>query len=181
MKSLSKVAAVMLAASIMFSMAACNKGGSKGHSGQKITSDMPWFEANRFEVETGIDPDKELEFNYSQLIGSDEKQIAVFTQGSYKYPENVDWSTFDYNAYQISGITLVDKATRKTAKYIDLMSLKGVGYVDSASYSDGKLTLDVNEYDEKTNTMRTKPGTYEILYGNSSQDKDLKKLTVTIN
>ena len=36
-------------------------------------------------------------------------------------------------------------------------------------------------WDAETNTMRTKPGTYEIFYGNSSQDKDLKKLTVTIN
>ena len=35
-------------------------------------------------------------------------------------------------------------------------------------------------WDAETNTMRTKPGSYEILYGNSSQDKDLKKLTVTI-
>jgi beta-glucosidase len=35
-------------------------------------------------------------------------------------------------------------------------------------------------WDPETNTMRTKPGSYEILYGNSSQDKDLKKLTVTI-
>ena len=35
-------------------------------------------------------------------------------------------------------------------------------------------------WDSETNTMRTKPGQYEVLYGNSSQDKDLKKLTVTI-
>jgi beta-glucosidase len=34
-------------------------------------------------------------------------------------------------------------------------------------------------WDAETNTMRTKPGQYEILYGNSSQDKDLKKLPVT--
>ena len=31
-------------------------------------------------------------------------------------------------------------------------------------------------WDPETNTMRTKPGSYEILYGNSSQDKDLKKI-----
>ena len=35
-------------------------------------------------------------------------------------------------------------------------------------------------WDPETNTMRTKPGTYEVLYGNSSQDKDLKKTTITI-
>ena len=35
-------------------------------------------------------------------------------------------------------------------------------------------------WDAETNTMRTKPGSYEILYGTSSADKDLKKLTVKL-
>ena len=46
-----------------------------------------------------------------------------------------------------------------------------------------ELNLDKKSFefwDAETNTMRTKSGSYEILYGNSSQDKDLKKLTVTI-
>jgi beta-glucosidase len=33
-------------------------------------------------------------------------------------------------------------------------------------------------WDAETNTMRTKSGQYELLYGTSSQDKDLKKLNV---
>ena len=33
-------------------------------------------------------------------------------------------------------------------------------------------------FDTQTNTMRTKPGSYEIYYGDSSQDKDLKKVVV---
>ena len=35
-------------------------------------------------------------------------------------------------------------------------------------------------WDAESNTMRTKPGRYEILYGSSSQDKDLKCQTITI-
>jgi beta-glucosidase len=35
-------------------------------------------------------------------------------------------------------------------------------------------------WDAETNTMRTKPGKYEILYGTSSQDKDLKKIAITL-
>ena len=35
-------------------------------------------------------------------------------------------------------------------------------------------------WDAETNTMRTKSGTFELLYGTSSADKDLQKLTVTI-
>lgn len=43
------------------------------------------------------------------------------------------------------------------------------------------LTLDCKAFefwDAETNTMRTKSGSYELYYGNSSQDKDLKKLMI---
>ncbi|MBO7068970.1 MAG: glycoside hydrolase family 3 C-terminal domain-containing protein [Bacteroidaceae bacterium] len=44
-----------------------------------------------------------------------------------------------------------------------------------------KLTNKSFEFwDPETNTMRVKPGKYEILVGTSSQDKDLKKLNVII-
>ena len=36
-------------------------------------------------------------------------------------------------------------------------------------------------WDAESNTMRTKSGKYEILYGTSSQDKDLKTLNVNVN
>ena len=45
-----------------------------------------------------------------------------------------------------------------------------------------KLTLDHKSFefwDPETNTMRVKPGKYEILIGNSSSDKDLKKLSLS--
>ncbi|MBQ7513659.1 MAG: glycoside hydrolase family 3 C-terminal domain-containing protein [Prevotella sp.] len=47
-----------------------------------------------------------------------------------------------------------------------------------------KLTLDRKSFefwDAETNTMRVKPGKYEILVGTSSADKDLRKLEVSIN
>jgi beta-glucosidase len=44
-----------------------------------------------------------------------------------------------------------------------------------------KLTNNSFEFwDSETNTMRVKPGKYEILVGTSSQDKDLKKLNISI-
>ena len=44
-----------------------------------------------------------------------------------------------------------------------------------------KLTNNSFEFwDPETNTMRVKPGKYEILVGTSSQDKDLKKLSISI-
>ena len=45
------------------------------------------------------------------------------------------------------------------------------------------ITLDKKSFefwDAETNTMHTKSGTFELLYGTSSADKDLQKLTVTI-
>jgi beta-glucosidase len=47
-----------------------------------------------------------------------------------------------------------------------------------------KLTLDNKSFefwDPETNTMRVKSGKYEILVGNSSSDKDLKKLSLSLN
>ena len=45
------------------------------------------------------------------------------------------------------------------------------------------LTLERSSFeffDVETNTMRVKPGTYEVLCGSSSLDNDLKKMTITI-
>ena len=47
---------------------------------------------------------------------------------------------------------------------------------------DGKAGRKSFEFwDSETNTMRVKPGEYEILVGTSSQDKDLQKLTISLH
>ena len=66
-----------------------------------------------------------------------------------------------------------------------LKSLRGFKKVqlNPGQTTTATIALDKKSFefwDAETNTMRTKSGSYEILYGNSSQDKDLKKLTVTI-
>ena len=66
-----------------------------------------------------------------------------------------------------------------------LKSLRAFKRVDvkAGQTVDAKLTLDRKSFefwDEESNTMRVKSGNYEVLIGNSSQDKDLKRLTVTI-
>ena len=44
-----------------------------------------------------------------------------------------------------------------------------------------RLTRDSFEFfDPETNTMRVKPGTYELLYGTSSKNSDLKSVRVTL-
>lgn len=66
-----------------------------------------------------------------------------------------------------------------------LKSLRAFQRVDLKGGETVNVTLKLDEksfefWDPETNTMRTKPGKYEILYGNSSMDKDLKKMTITL-
>ncbi len=65
-----------------------------------------------------------------------------------------------------------------------LKSLRGFQRVEvkAGETSTATITLDAKSFefwDAATNTMRTKPGQYEILYGTSSRDNDLKRMTIT--
>jgi beta-glucosidase len=64
-----------------------------------------------------------------------------------------------------------------------LKSLRAFQRVDVKAGQQATATLTLTPksfefWDAATNTMRTKPGKYEILYGSSSLDKDLKKLSI---
>ena len=66
-----------------------------------------------------------------------------------------------------------------------LKSLRGFERLDIKAGQTATANLKITNaslefWDAETNTMRTKPGKYEILYGTSSLDKDLKKLTITL-
>lgn len=56
--------------------------------------------------------------------------------------------------------------------------------VKAGQTTNAVITLDSKSFelfDAATNTVRTKGGKYEVYYGNSSADKDLKKVNVTVN
>lgn len=66
-----------------------------------------------------------------------------------------------------------------------IKSLRGFQRVNVKAGQKTTATIELTPksfefWDAESNTMRTKPGQYEILYGNSSQDKDLKRQTITI-
>jgi beta-glucosidase len=66
-----------------------------------------------------------------------------------------------------------------------LKSLRGFQRVSVKAGQTQTVTLKLDRkrfefWDPETNTMRVKPGQYEILVGNSSNDQNLKKQTVTI-
>ena len=84
-----------------------------------------------------------------------------------------------------NGTEIVQLYIRNTADQEGpLKSLRGFQRVDVKAGQSATATIALTPesfefWDAETNTMRTKPGTYEILYGNSSLDKDLKRLTIT--
>ena len=84
-----------------------------------------------------------------------------------------------------NGTEIVQLYIRNTADQDGpLKSLRGFQRVDVKAGQSATATIALTPesfefWDAETNTMRTKPGTYEILYGNSSLDKDLKRLTIT--
>ncbi len=125
-KLTSKLVAGMLAASIMLvPLTSCKKkgGSDKSHSGDKITSDTPWFDSKVIDISPEIDQSKKLQYAYSQLAGTDDKYIAVYTSGSYEYPTgNIDWETFDYTEYQFETLTVLDRNTGEIVNTLDMES-----------------------------------------------------------
>lgn len=174
---LTKAATVLLALTMVFSAASCSKktgGGNKGNSGKKISDDTPWYDATFFEVDDGIDKSREIEYSYSNFIGADDKNIVVLTNGSYKVPDNIDWENYNYADYSISVISLIDRATKKTVKTIDLnKSLGSTEYAESARFLNGKLTVIYTSYDEQTWEMTVKEKDIDLDTGNVTDTRDV--------
>ena len=66
-----------------------------------------------------------------------------------------------------------------------LRSLRAFQRIDvkAGQTANATLKLDAQSFeffDPQSNAMRTQPGNYEILYGNSSDEKNLRKLQLTI-
>lgn len=173
---LTKAVTALLAFSMVFSIASCSKksaGGSKGNSGKKISDDTPWFDAQIYDVDTGIDKEREVEYTYSSYAGSDADNILILTNGNYKMPDNIDWEHYNYADYSISVLSVIDRATKKTVNTIDLNKvLSGSEYAESARYINGKLTLIYSSYDEQTWDMSVKEKDIDIKTGNVIETRD---------
>ena len=173
---MTKAVTALLAVSMLLSVASCgskknSNSGSK--SGKKISEDTPWFNAETYDVDPGVDTSRELEYTYSSYVGSDDENIILLTYGNYKIPDNIDWETYNYSDYAISVLSIVDKATRKTVKTIDLSKLLGANdYAESARYANGKLTVIYSSYNEQTWAMVYKEMDIDIESGNVLETRD---------
>ena len=89
------------------------------------------------------------------------------------------------NKGQRDGTEVVQLYIRNLAdKEGPLKSLRGFARVSVKAGATEKVTLPLTSksfefFDPETNTMRVKPGQYELLYGSSSRPQDLKRLTIT--
>ena len=182
MKKISvKAVSILLAASVMTSLAACRKEESNirndgSNSGQKITSDTPWYNSNVIEVKAGIDPGRKIEYANSRAVGADDKNVIVYTGGLYKTPDdnNVDWENLDYSDYMLATISVVDRKTGATVKDMDLVPVIGnEGHVDSARYENGQVIAMVSSYNTATFEQTYKELTIDPFSGKLIDSKDL--------
>lgn len=178
MKKLSvKAVSLLLAASMLGSLAACKKkdkdisNNDTSHSGQKITEDTPWYDYKVIDTKIELDKSREIDYSYQRIGGADENNILVLTSGYYKMPEdpNIDWDTFDYSGYTINLVSIIDRKTGETSKTIDLTDLINYDdYVDDISFENGQIKLRVESYDrdtyeQTTNELIIDPSTEKIV------------------
>ncbi len=191
-RSILKITATLLIASMAMSVAACSSNGGGSHSlsnnnktggsrsesrsGDKISSDDPWFDSNLLKVDIPVDGSRPLEYTYPRLAGVDDKYIVVLTSGYYKMPtgNDVDWNNFNYNDYAINILSVLDRNSKDIVNSIDLTKdLPKNGYIDSASYTDGKITTRCTTYDDATYSMSTTETDIDPISGNVLDKRDL--------
>ncbi|MBR2548557.1 MAG: hypothetical protein IKE92_00910 [Clostridiales bacterium] len=191
-RSILKITATLLIASMAMSVAACSSNGGGSHSlsnnnktggsrsesrsGDKISSDDPWFDSNLLKVDIPVDGSRPLEYTYPRLAGVDDKYIVILTSGYYKMPtgNDVDWNNFNYNDYAINVLSVLDRNSKDIVNSIDLTKdLPKNGYIDSASYTDGKITTRCTTYDDATYSMSTTETDIDPISGNVLDKRDL--------
>ena len=90
------------------------------------------------------------------------------------------------NAGDVDGLETVQVYVRNLAdKEGPLKSLRAYKQVELKAGEEKTVSIDLPRqsfegWDAKTNTMRVVPGKYEVMVGDSSADKDLKKIIVSI-
>ena len=159
-----KAVSAVMAASMLLSVAACNKKGGSGanggsgagatatsHSGDKVSADTPWYESKIVNPDRGYDNSKQVDYMYQTLAGCDKDSIVILTNGYYKMPDDINWDTIDYSKYSINTVSVIDRATNETITNFDINDKLGPNsYIDRSSYEDGKLICLVSNWNDQT-------------------------------
>lgn len=179
-KLLLKTTSVALVASMALSFAACNKSNKSGdraesHSGKTIDANSPWFDSKVTPVDIPLDDSQTVEYTYPRLAGVDDNYIVVFTSGYYKMPNgnDINWDNFNYNDYAINILSVLDRKTTEIVNSIDLnQQLSRNGYIEDATYSDGKITTITTTYDDATYQMSAVETDIDPLTGKELDKRD---------
>ena len=122
--------------------------------------------------------------SYTTFEIGDATIVAANKQAKDDTAYNLQVSIPVTNTGHCDGTEIVQLYIRNTADTEGpLKTLRGFQRVEVKAGQTGTATINLTKksfecFDPETNTMRTKPGTYQILYGNSSQTKDLKTIEV---
>ena len=133
------------------------------------------------------------------------RTYRYFSDPLFAFGYGLSYTTFEVGEANIKGekgnyevtVPVVNKGQRNGTETIQLYirdlgdkegplkSLRAFKRVEVKAGQTATATLKLTPksfefWDAETNTMRTKSGKYEILYGTSSQDKDLKKIAITL-
>ena len=71
---------VLLTASMLLSVSACGKKKTSKKA-TVVAEDAPWFDINTIDVDSGADPEKEIESVNHEFCGSDDKYLVVRSSG----------------------------------------------------------------------------------------------------
>ncbi len=175
-----KIIAAGLVLAMGASIAACGKKGGdrKSRSGEKISANSPWFNADPITVDIGLESGRAVDYLYHTLIGADKEKILVETTGSYQMPEALDWDNYNYNDYLINIISVVDRSTKQTVNKIDLAKgLTQYDYVETARYENGRLKIIINTSNSQTYELTGTEKELDIMTGEviSSRTLDWSK------
>lgn len=166
MKNLNKAISTTLIAAIMLSVTVtgCN-GKSKGKN-EVIAEDTPWYSANKFEVEDGIE---DASFKSVDYVGAYEDQVIFRAQGMYNSDPDTEWDSqsfydlkFDFIIkYDLDGNILDtydikqlfnDNSDSDAKLYIDDVSISGyevsaysTNYAKGSGMQKSRLVLDVRD------------------------------------
>lgn len=174
LKTLSSV----LAISMLLSVAACSKkNGKKSHSGEKITDDSPWFDSRKIEIEMPYDKKKIVDYDTTEVLGADKDYVVIYSTGSYRMPEDMDWDSGSFSDYQYSLVNVYGRAEDKTVNTIDLGSLTsddGNGYISNVFYENGKVIVRIDQFDIMSGDSYTQEKLLDPLTGDVLESREVE-------
>ena len=169
---------------MIVSMTGCyntHKGGSEGgtrgtNETVSIDDSTPWYDTSTVDItaETLGVTDK-CQYQYIELVGHDDSYVCLRIVGLKSgYDENV--SSDDYYDYAIDRVCLVSLSDDSVASNIDLSSYSTENSgINSLSYADSKLELNLFTYDPDTYEGKTQIVTLDMSTGKNWTEQMMRQ------